>query len=96
MKLTLPPLEISETEGFSDEKDIFGRKVYGENLLNLINKTDDELVIALDAAWGQGKSTFIKMWRGHLLNEGFQSIYFDAFENDYQTDPFLAISSEIY
>ena len=96
MKLTLPPLEIGETEGFSDEKDIFGRKRYGENLLSLINKTDDELVIAIDAPWGQGKSTFIKMWRGHLLNEGFQSIYFDAFENDYQADPFLAISSEIY
>ena len=54
------------------------------------------LVLALDAPWGEGKSTFIKMWRGYLKQEKVQSIYFDAFENDYQQDPFLAISSQIY
>ena len=96
--MTVPPLEISEDEGFSEDKDIFRRKGFGERLSNLIENTDGELVIALDAPWGEGKSTFVKMWRGHLKNKdnGIHTIYFDAFENDHQNAPFLALAGEIY
>jgi predicted KAP-like P-loop ATPase len=96
MRLTVPPLEIAEDEGFSEDKDIFKRKGFGERLSNLIENTDGEMVIALHAPWGEGKSTFIKMWRGYLNNNGIRSIYFDAFENDYQSAPFLALAGEIY
>ena len=96
MKILVPPLKISETDGFKQELDIFNRKAYGESLLNLISNTEDELVLALDAPWGEGKSTFIKMWRGFLTEKGIASVYFDAFENDYQQDPLLAISSQLY
>jgi len=96
MKLIVPPLNISDDDGFDPEVDIFDRKVFGESLLNLIKNTDGELVLALDAPWGEGKSTFIKMWQGYLTQEGVSYIYFDAFENDYQQDAFLAISSQIY
>lgn len=96
MKLLVPALKISETDGFRPEIDIFNRKVYGESLFNLINNTEDELVLALDAPWGEGKSTFIKMWRGLLAEKEVANVYFDAFENDYQQDPLLAISSQLY
>lgn len=96
MQLIVPPLNISDEDGFLPEVDIFNRKTFGENLLNLIKNTDNELVLALDAPWGEGKSTFIKMWQGLLKEHNIPHIYFDAFENDYQQDPFLAISSQIY
>jgi hypothetical protein len=96
MKIFVPSLKISETDGFKSEFDIFKRKSYGESLYNLINNTDDELVLALDAPWGEGKSTFIQMWRGLLAEKTITNIYFDAFENDYQKDAFLAISSQLY
>lgn len=96
MKLIVPPIDISESDGFSNEVDIFNRKPFGEALLNLIQNTEDELVLALDAPWGEGKSTFTRMWQGLLAEKNVPHVYFDAFENDYQTDPFLAISSEIY
>jgi hypothetical protein len=96
MKLIVPPVNISENEGFSNEVDIFNRKPFGEALLNLIQNTEDELVLALDAPWGEGKSTFIRMWQGLLAEKNVPHVYFDAFENDYQADPFLAISSQIY
>jgi len=96
MKILVPALKISETDGFLPDLDIFKRKAYGESLLNLIGNTEDELVIALDAPWGEGKTTFIKMWRGLLKDEGIANIYFDAFENDYQQDPLLSISSQLY
>ena len=83
MKLLVPPLKISATDGFHPDIDIFQRKAYGESLFNLINNTDDELVLALDAPWGEGKSTFIKMWRGLLAEKNVANVYFDALENDY-------------
>jgi len=67
-----------------------------KSLLNMIKNANDELVIALDAPWGEGKTTFVKMWRGYLANNNIKSIYFDAFKNDYQKDPFFAVSSQIY
>lgn len=99
MKLTIPEINVNEEAGFDPNIDIFQRKEFGERLANLIEKSEGNLVIALDAKWGEGKSTFIKMWKGHIAYQRenkLKSIYFDAFENDYQRDPFLAIASEIY
>ena len=99
MKLTIPPIEIDEKEGFNPDKDIFLRKEFGERLVNLIAQSKGELVLAIDAQWGEGKSTFIKMWKGYILHQRepkIRSIYFDAFANDYQKDPFLALAAEIY
>ncbi len=99
MKLTVPELKINDGEGFSTEKDLFIRKPFGDRLYNLIMNSDDNLVLALDAQWGEGKSTFIKMWSGenkYKQEPPLETIYFDAFENDYQKEPFLALASEIY
>jgi len=98
MKIVVPALEISEEEGFS-QKDIFRRKDFGERLANLFEESKDEMVVGLDAPWGEGKSTFIKMWKGYVeyhRENKFKTIYFDAFANDYQKDPFLALASELY
>lgn len=43
VKLTIPPLEVGEYEGFSEDKDIFKRRGFGEELANLIENTDGEL-----------------------------------------------------
>ncbi|WP_419238755.1 P-loop NTPase fold protein [Photobacterium leiognathi subsp. mandapamensis] len=64
MRLTVPELQISDDEGFTTEKDLFHRKQFGDRLYNLINNSDENMVLALDAQWGEGKSTFIKMWSG--------------------------------
>ncbi|MFM5647660.1 P-loop NTPase fold protein [Aeromonas veronii] len=99
MKLTVPELKINDGEGFSTEKDLFNRKQFGDRLYNLIMNSDENLVLALDAQWGEGKSTFIKMWTGenkYKQEPPLETIYFDAFENDYQKEPFLALASEIY
>lgn len=99
MKIIAPELEINDDTGFEPAIDIFKRSEFGERLANLIENAGGNPVIALDAGWGQGKSTFIKMWRGYLSSHRdppIQSVYFDAFENDYQKDPFLALASEMY
>lgn len=95
MKLTPSPIKIENKEGFTPEKDIFQRKEFGEKLYNLLENVDDELVLAIDAPWGEGKTTFVQMWRGLLNDKGVKSIYFDAYKNDFLEDPFLAIIGEI-
>jgi len=93
LKLTIPPLVIEKHDGFS--KDALGREEYGKSLLNLITNSDDELVIALDGKWGEGKTTFVKMWQGLLSSENIPNIYINAFSNDYLDDAFISIASAI-
>jgi hypothetical protein len=95
MKIFPPALEIGDEEGFSADKDIFQRKGFGAGLKNLVSVAADPLVIALDAPWGSGKTTFIKMWAGDLRKTGFPVVYFDAFENDHVDNAFLAIAAEV-
>lgn len=95
MKIFLPPLEISDDEGFSPDKDLFGRKEFGDGLTRLITNVDDPLVIALDGQWGSGKTTFLKMWAGELRKQSYPVVFFDAFANDYMSDAFLAIAGQI-
>lgn len=99
MRLTVPEIKLDNNEGFTTEIDIFNRKGFGDRLYNLISNSNENLVLALDAQWGEGKSTFIKMWcneNKYRQQPPLETIYFDAFENDYQKDPFLALASEIY
>ena len=99
MRLTVPQLEISREEGFTKDKDIFNREKFGEKLANLFENSQEDIVVSLDAQWGEGKSTFVKMWQGYVENHRgnkFKTIYFDAFANDYQKDPFLALTAEMY
>ncbi|MEZ9739563.1 P-loop NTPase fold protein [Vibrio splendidus] len=98
MRLSLPELEITKDEGFNPEKDIFRRAKYGQQLTNFILNAEENLVFALDSSWGSGKTTFIKMWHSHnnTHEPRLKTIYFDAFQNDYQSDPFLALASEVY
>ncbi|WP_353572208.1 P-loop NTPase fold protein [Candidatus Albibeggiatoa sp. nov. BB20] len=95
MKLITPPLEIDETNPFNKEDDIFNRKSHAEALTNLVINSDDALVISLDGQWGEGKTTFVKMWQGLLEQKDVPNIYIDAFANDYVDDAFIAIASEI-
>lgn len=93
MKILTPPLIVNENDGFIN--DALERKFFGEKLLNLVSNTNDALVISLDGKWGEGKTTFVKMWQGLLSNSNIHSIYIDAFENDYSNDAFISIMSII-
>ena len=60
-----------------------------------MDKIDGPCVIAVDAAWGAGKTTFVKMWSQHLRNKGFPVVEFNAWETDHAGDPFVAIVAEL-
>lgn len=93
MRLITPPLAFEKDDGFKN--DILKREDFGKGLLNLVTRSTDELVISLDGEWGEGKSTFIRMWQGLLNEAGIPNIYIDAFANDYVDDAFITVASAI-
>jgi hypothetical protein len=93
MKLVTPSLVVEDSDGFRN--DILQRQQFGDALSNLVVRSTDELVISLDGKWGEGKTTFVKMWQGLLKEKGVPSIYIDAFQSDYTEDAFISIASAI-
>ncbi len=82
------------------KEDIYNRKIIAENLTKIIDSQNDSIVISLDSEWGTGKTTFVTMWKDMLdsdekYNSKFETLYFNAWENDYIKDPLLAIFSEM-
>ncbi len=93
MILKSPELIIPEDNPYSN--DVFRRNGYGESLYNLYKNLEDNIVMCLDAPWGEGKTSFINMWISDLRNKGINCIYYDAYSNDYCDDPFISFTSEI-
>ena len=93
MKLIATPLTITDNANF--EGDLFERKTFGESIANIIKNSKDPLVIGLDGNWGEGKTTFVKMWQGLLSEQGLPNIYIDAFANDHTDDAFMVVASAI-
>jgi hypothetical protein len=93
MKIIPPKLRIEPKEPFKDA--LFDRKAFGESLTSLLRKVSENLVIVVNAPWGDGKTTFAEMWRADLKGQGLEVIYFDAYAADYFDDPFVSFSGEI-
>lgn len=82
--------------GFED--DVLERKAISKQLSELVERIEDPIVLALDDKWGSGKTFFLKRWvAAHTAqnNGTATTIYFDAFENDYLTDPLVSIISAV-
>ena len=79
---------------FSD--DLLGRDDELKNLSMLIEGTTEPLTLAINAAWGAGKTTFVKeLWKPYLESKyGIESFYFSAWENDYSDEPLVSILGE--
>lgn len=77
------------------ENDKLQREEEAITLTNLVKNYADGFVLAINNEWGAGKTTFLKMWQAHLKLEGAESLYFNAWENDHQTDVLVALLSEL-
>lgn len=86
--------EITDKENpFKDDK--LGRQQYAEVLTDVVEAYKGGAVIALNGAWGTGKTTFLKMWKQHLENTGFPVVYYNAWEDDICEEPMLSMLREL-
>lgn len=66
-----------------------------ENLTRLIENMTDPFTLCINASWGAGKTTFVKLWKDALKERGINSIYFSAWEEDFTREPLIALLGEI-
>ena len=64
-------------------------------LTKIVNNLGGSSVLAVDAAWGAGKTTFIKMWAEDLRSEKFPVVEFNAWETDFSGDPFTDLLGKL-
>lgn len=95
MKVHLQPPEITADGNDPFQNDMLDRKRSVEILTSLVANLEGPCTLAIDAAWGHGKTTFLKIWTAHLRKQGFPVVGFNAWETDYSGNPFIALSTEL-
>lgn len=87
-------IEIDENDIFKNDK--LDRKDSIEDLSKLIISNTEPLVLSINASWGSGKTTFVKLWQTYLKKEcNVNSIYFSAWEDDFSKEPLISILGEM-
>lgn len=93
MRIKHSDIAIDENNPFLNCK--LGREKYAEVLTNIVSSYSDGFVLAINNKWGTGKTTFVKMWQKNLEIKGFQTVYFNAWENDFENNPLTALIGEL-
>lgn len=93
IRISTRELPIDKDKPFQSDR--LGRKASCDFLTHLANCVKGPCTIAIDAAWGHGKTTFLQLWAAHLEQGAFLVIDVNAWETDYFDDPFLAIVGEM-
>lgn len=64
-------------------------------LTQIIENLGQPFTVSLEAPWGYGKTTFVRMWMQYLKNLGFECLLFNAWESDYSDDPLVTFLGEL-
>ncbi|EIJ2221329.1 hypothetical protein LIA60_003501 [Vibrio cholerae] len=87
--------EIEVVAGNPFQNDKLSRKENAEILTEFVCSSSEPMVVCIDAPWGQGKTTFLRMWEQHLKDNKVPTLYFNAWENDFTDDAFVSLIGEI-
>ena len=93
MKCKLEKLEIPAEQPFKNCK--LDREKYADVLKAIITTYNKGFVLAINGKWGTGKTTFVEMWKAYLELDNFHTLYFNAWENDFISDPLIGLLGEL-
>lgn len=93
MRLKTLPVKVDPDSIY--ENDRLRRKEYVDNLTVLLSNVEAPLVLSINAPWGAGKTTFLKMLHANLASQKTNAVYFSAWETDFASDPLLAFLGEM-
>lgn len=71
------------------------RRKYANILESLIVANHTGCVVSLNGEWGSGKTTFVRMFQQHLDDNGYSTIYYNAWKSDFVSDPLVALLGEL-
>lgn len=92
MRLRSSLIDIPIDEPFKN--DALGRKTQIEALTRFVGNVEGPCVLAVDGAWGSGKTVFLRMWAQVLRGDeavGFDVVKFNAWDTDFSEDPLMAL-----
>ena len=92
-KGSIEEIEVPKENPFENDK--LNRKPYIKTLTNVVRSFQHGTVIALNGAWGTGKTTFIRMWKQYLENEHFPVAYYNAWEDDISEEPLFSLLRQL-
>ncbi len=95
MAIRIHPKKIKVPKEDPFKYDRLDRKEPVEVLTHLVGSIEGSCVLAIDAAWGNGKTTFLELWSRHLRNNQFPVVDLNAWETDYTEEPFTVLSIEL-
>ena len=95
MKIKVKPDDVRITPGKPFEGDHLDREAAVTTFANHVKSVEGPCVFGVDADWGYGKSTFLRMLNQYLKDEGIAVVSFNAWEADYFADPLTAMSVEL-
>lgn len=70
------------------------REPYASVLTKVVGQLNEGGVFSICGEWGTGKTTFVKMWEQQLKIEGFHTLYFNVWEQDFISDPLVGIITQ--
>ena len=92
IRIQPPDIEVPADNPF--QNDLLNRKAAADVLTRIVGDIEGPCVLAIDAEWGAGKTTFLNMWSRHLQNQGFPVVAFNAWETDFAGNPMVALITE--
>lgn len=93
MRIKHKEIEIVEGKPFINCQ--LDRQQYANILTSIVFTYADGFVLAINNKWGTGKTTFVKMWEQDLKDKKYQTVYFNAWENDFENNPLTALMGEL-
>jgi hypothetical protein len=75
--------------------DKLDRKKVADYLTPVIASVTQPFTISLHSPYGTGKTSFIKSWQAALREDGYKTVYFNAWETDFSRDAFVAFMAAI-
>lgn len=93
MRLKTSPIKVDPDSIYDNDR--LSRKEYVDNLTMLLSNVEAPLVLSINAPWGAGKTTFLKMLHANLAAQKNNAVYFSAWETDFAADPLLAFLGEM-
>ena len=95
LRARIQPSDIEVPKSNPFKNDALERKEPVEIFARLIRSVEGSGVFGIDAKWGNGKTTFLRMLRVFLEKDAVPVVSFNAWETDYVSDPFTAIATEL-
>ena len=93
LQVSPPEIDVPIEDPFAN--DLLMSHTRAQALTRLIERASPPYVIAIDAEWGNGKTTFLRMLKRELQSEGFGVIAFNAWEHDFTNNPVTTLAGEI-